>query len=86
MRKFALLPLLMLAACNVENDEQNDQVTLEFDQDVIENTASELGDAAGQAANQIGDAAENAGQAIEDEVGDIDVDVDINRNKADDGK
>ena len=86
MRKFFLLPLLMLGACNVENDEQNDQVTLEFDQDVIENTASELGDAAGQAANQIGDAAENAGQAIEDEVGDIDVHVDVNRNKADDGK
>ena len=86
MRKFALIPLLMLGACTVENDPRNDEMSIEYDQQVIENTASDLGIAAEDAADQIGDAASNAGRAIENEIGDIDVDVDINRNKADDTK
>ena len=84
MKRFALIPLLLLvAACNVENDEANDQVTLEFDQDAVENAAGEVGDAVEEAGTQIGDAAENAGQAIEQEVDNIDVDIDVSRNDAD---
>ena len=84
MRMILALPLLLVAACAVENDEANDQVTLEFDQDAVENAAGEVGDALEDAGNQIGDAAENAGQAIEEEVDSIDVDVDVSRNKAGD--
>jgi hypothetical protein len=78
------LPLLLVAACNVENDERNDRVTLDFDQNAVEDAADEVGNALEDAGTQIGDAAENAGQAIEDEVDSIDVDVDVSRNKADD--
>ncbi|WP_129790580.1 hypothetical protein [Sphingosinicella sp. CPCC 101087] len=91
MRIIALLPLLMVAACDVESDPQNDQVSLGYDEQQIENTAESVGTAAGEAASEVGNAAEaaasqlgnaasEAGQAIEDEVGDVDVDVDVNRN------
>ena len=86
MRKSALIPLLLLGACTVENDPRNDEMSLEYDEKVIANTAADLGNAAEDAADQIGNAASSAGHAIENEIGDIDVDVDINRNKADDTK
>ena len=71
MRMIVLLPILMLAACNVENDPQNDQMTLEYDQNRIEN-----------AAEDVGNTAENLGEAIENEVGDIDLDLDVGGNEA----
>ena len=78
MRLILALPLLTVAACSVENDSANDQMTLEYNQQRIENaarTAREVG-------SGIGNVVESAGQAIENEVGDIDVDVDVTRNKA----
>ena len=80
MRLILALPLLTVAACNVENDSANDQMTLEYNQQRIENaarTAREVG-------SGIGNVVESAGDAIKNEVGDIDVDVDVTRNKAGD--
>jgi hypothetical protein len=79
-------PLLLLAACAVESDSQNDEVTLEVDEGQIENTAEDLGNAAEEAASELGNAAGQAGRALENEVGDIELDVDINRNKSDGSK
>ena len=73
----ATLPLLALAACSVENDPANDQVTVSYDQNVAENAAEDVGNALEDA----GAAAERTGEAIENEVGDVDIDVDIDRNK-----
>ena len=70
MRIFFALPLLMVAACSVERDAQNDQVTVGFNEQRLENAASDVGNAAAGAA-----------AAIENEVGDLDVDVDVNRNE-----
>ena len=71
MRRILALPLLVIAACNVERDEANDQTTIEFNEQRVEDAASD-----------VANVAESAGEAIENEVGDIDVDVDVDRNRA----
>ena len=80
MRIIFAFPLLLAAACSVDSDSANDQVTFDYDEQQIENAADSVGNAAGQAVSDLGNAAQDAGRAIEDGVGDIDVDVDVNRN------
>lgn len=80
MRIIFALPLLTLGACNVDNDSENDTVTFEYNQERIEDAASDTVNAAGDAASAIGNVTKSAGDAIENEVGDIDVDV--TRNKS----
>lgn len=77
MRLILALPLLAVAACSVDNDQANDQVTLEYNQQRIENAA----DTAREIGSGIGNVVSSAGRAIENEVGDIDVDVDVTRNR-----
>lgn len=73
MRVIFALPLLLAsAACGVDNDPQNDQVTLQYDEGQIQNTAADIGNAAEDAGSAIGNAAEDASN----EIGRIDVDVD----------
>ena len=82
MRIIIALPLLLAAAaCSVDTDPANDQVTLDYDEQQIENATEDVGNAAEQATSDLGNAARDAGQAIENEVGDID--VDISRNPPD---
>lgn len=83
MRMIAALPLLLLAACNVDRDSANDSTTVSFNDQAIEDAASDAGNALGDAAATVGNAAESAGQAIENDIGDIDVDV--RRDKSDQG-
>ncbi len=85
MRMLVLLPLMMVAACGVDNDTRNDSVTVKYDSQELSNSVGELGNAAEQAADQIGNAAARAGDDIRNEVSDIDIDVDINRNRNRDG-
>jgi hypothetical protein len=81
MRNFALLPLLMLAACNVSTDSRNDQVTVGFNDVGIENAADAVANDAEQAASDIGNTVEGAGQRIENQVDNLDIDVDVGRNE-----
>ena len=71
MRLILALPLLLVVGCNVERDDANDQTTIEFNEQRIEGAVSD-----------VGNAAEGAGDAIQNEVRDLDVDVDINRNES----
>jgi hypothetical protein len=71
MRLILALPLLLVVACNVERDDANDSTTIEFNEQRLENAVSD-----------VGNAAESAGDAIQNEVGDLDVDVDVNRNES----
>jgi vacuolar-type H+-ATPase subunit H len=72
----AFLPLLGLAACNVERDPANDSTTLSIDENEVQDTvgdagnlvegaAGEVKEAAGEAAPVIENAARDAGQAVE---------------------
>jgi hypothetical protein len=82
MRIIIALPLLALGGCNVSNDANNDQVTLQYNQERLEQGASDVRNAASDVATSVGNVAVSTGQAIGNEVGDIDVDVDVNRNRS----
>jgi hypothetical protein len=81
MRIMLALPLLLVAGCNLNNDEANDQMTLEYNQQRIEDAAATAANTAEEVGSSIGNIAESTGAAISNEVGDIDVDVNINRDK-----
>ena len=74
MRILFAAPLLVLAACGVDNDEQNDTVTIQYDENEMEKVAADMGNAAENAGEAIGNAAEDAAAAIENT--DIDVSTD----------
>jgi len=82
VRIFIALPLLALGACNFENDAANDQVRVEYNQQKIESAAEEAARTTRDVASSVGNVAETTGRAIKNEVGDIDVDVDVRRDKA----
>ena len=76
----AATPLLLVAACNVERDPDNGTTTLQFNEDVAQNTAEDIANGAENVAEGAANVAAEAGDAIQNEVGDVDVDVDVNRN------
>jgi hypothetical protein len=81
MRIALALPLLALAACNVDNDTANDSVRVEYDQQRIEKGAAAAARTAREVGAGLGNVAVSTGRAIGNEVGDIDVDVDVRRNR-----
>ena len=80
MRIAMILPVLMLGACQMSKDDANDTITVEINGEVAENAAEDFGNTAGNIASDVGNEAARAGNAIENEVGDVDVDVDVSRN------
>jgi len=80
MRILIAAPLLVLGACNVERDEGNGTTTVSFNEEAAKETAEDVGNAAetigGQIANDVGKTADK----VQNEVGDVDVDVDVSRN------
>jgi hypothetical protein len=82
MRIMFILPLLMVGACNVDNDPANDRVTVKYDQEKIERAAAATARTAKEVGSGVGNVAASTGRAIKKEVGDIDVDVDLKRKRA----
>ena len=74
MRSFLLLPLVALAACQVTEDDQNDQVTVQYNQDVAENAAADIANGAEEAGEAVMNGARDVGNTVEN----VDVDVDLN--------
>ena len=84
MRIIAAFPLLLLAAgCSVENDAGNDHVSVDYDQNRIENAARTAAGTAREVGAAVGNVAGTAGRAIKNEVGDIDVDLNVSRRRGD---
>jgi hypothetical protein len=84
MRPIFALALLPLAGCNVDNDSANGQVRLEYNQQRIEDAAEDAAEDAKEIGAGVGNVAASAGRAVRNEVGDIDVDVDVTRNRSGD--
>ena len=84
MRLIFALPLLALAGCNVENDSTNDSVRFEYNEQRIRDAAAATARAAEEVGSGVGNVAASTGRAIGNEVGDIDVAVDVNRNRSGD--
>jgi hypothetical protein len=83
MRMILGLPLLIVGACNVENDPANDQVSVEYDQNRIEDAAAATARTAKEVGSSLGNVAASTGRAIKNEVGDVDVDVNVRRERRD---
>lgn len=84
MRIIFALPLLTAAGCNVDNDAANDQVRVDYNQQRIEDAARSAARTAKEVGSGVGNVAASTGRAIRNEVGDIDVDVDVTRNRSGD--
>lgn len=82
MRLYAMLPLLILAGCDVDNDSANDQVRFEYNEQRIEDAAAATARTAKEVGTGVGNVAVSTGRAVANEVGDIDVDVDVTRNRS----
>ena len=78
MRLILALPSLA-AACSVDNDSANDQMTVQYNQQRIEKAARTVRDVGAAAGN----VAASTGRAVRNEVGDVDVDVDVRRKRRD---
>lgn len=70
MRTAIILPMLMLGACQVSKDGNNDSVTVAYNQDVAENAASDVGNTAENIAGDIGNDVERTADKIDNKVGD----------------
>lgn len=83
MRAVIVLAMLSLAGCNVENDPANDEVTVKYDEARIKKSAATAGRTAKEVGTGIANIAKGTGEAIKREVGDVDVDVKVSRNRSD---
>jgi hypothetical protein len=68
MRILLAIPLLALVACNVSKE--GNAVTVQYDQNTAENTASDIGNTAQNIASDIGNDVQNTGEKIQNKVGD----------------
>ena len=77
MRTLLVLPLLALGACQVS--ETDNGVTVAYNQDVAENAVGDVANAAEEA----GEAIANGTEEAVDTARNVDVDVDVDANRAD---
>ena len=80
MRTLLLIPVLALGACQVTKSDN--ETTVEYNQDVAENAANDVANGAKEAGAAIANSAENAADAVKN----VDVDVKVDSNKADNTK
>ena len=80
MRVAIILPVLLLGACQVSSDDANDSMTVSYNQDLAENAAADVSNKAQEIGGHIANDVEQAGDKVQNEVGDVDVDVDVSRN------
>jgi hypothetical protein len=76
----ALAPLLMLGACNVSTDDKNDGVTVQYDQNLAENAAADVGNFAQNVGGAIATDVQDTAAKVENRVDNTDVDVDVDTN------
>ena len=79
MRIFLAIPLLALSACGVDHDTANDQVTVQYNEQEIQQTAEDAGNTAEGIGSAIANEAEEAAAKIQN------TDVDVNVNTSGDG-
>ena len=80
MRIWIAAPVLLLGACNVDRDEGNGTTTVSFNEDVARNTAEDVGNTAENIGGIIANDVSQTADKVQNEVGDVDVDVNVSRN------
>ena len=81
MRILFAVPILMLAACQVTKDDNS--TTVSFNQDVAENAAADAGNFAENVGGIIANDVDRTTDKVKNEVGDVDVDVNVTRDDGD---
>ena len=81
MRIMIALPLLLLAACNVTKDGNNDTVSVTVNEDLAANTAANVGNDVQNIAADVGNTVENAGDRLKNTDVDVKVDTNTHDNK-----
>jgi len=76
MRIMIALPLLLLGACNVTKDGNNDTVSVTVNEDLAANTAANVSNDVQNVAADVGNTVQNAGDKLKNT--DVDVKVDTN--------
>jgi hypothetical protein len=79
MRLLIAAPLLLLGACQVSKDDNS--TTVSFNQDVAENAAEDIGNTAENIGGMIANDVDTTADKVKNEVGDVDVDVNVSRDK-----
>jgi len=79
MRILLAVSLLLLGACQVSKDDNS--TTLSFNEDLAENTAEDIGNAAENVGGAIANEADETVDKVQNEIGDVDVDVNVSRDK-----
>jgi hypothetical protein len=72
MRILLAIPLLLVAACNVDHDDANNQVVFNYDEEAAQNMAEDVGNVG----EDIGNEAEDVVNTLQN----TDVDVDVSTN------
>ena len=80
MRIALAIPLLLLGACQVSNDDENGTMSVTYNSDVAENVAADVGNTAENVAGHISNDVSAAGDKVENRVGDVDVNADVDVN------
>ncbi|MGH6706160.1 MAG: hypothetical protein ACREB1_05055 [Sphingomicrobium sp.] len=80
MRLIITLPLLALGACQVTTDDKNDQMTIEYNQDVAENGIADAANTAENLAGVVANDVEQTAEKVENKADNVDVDVDVDTN------
>jgi len=81
----AVIPFVLLGACQVSKDDANGTASVTYNSDVAENAAADVGNTLGSVASDIGNDVHKTGDKIQNKVGDTDVHVNANvttENKA----
>lgn len=79
MRFLFAIPLLAAAGCSVNHDANNDQVTIQYNEEQAQETASDVGNTAENVGAAIANSAEDAANAVRNT--DVDVDVKDRRDE-----
>ena len=79
MRMLIALPLLLVAACDVDRDAANDTTTIELNEAEAQNIAEDVGNTAEDIGGAIANEAEDAAAKIQN----TDVDVNVNTSGGD---
>ena len=81
MRILFAVPLLLLGACQVSKDDNS--TTVSFNEDVAENAAADAGNFAENVGGMIANDVDRTADKVQNEVGDVDVDVNVTRDDRD---
>lgn len=79
MRILFAVPLLLIGACQVSKDDNS--ATVSFNEDVAENAAADAGNFAENVGGMIANDVDKTADKVQNEVGDVDVDVNVSRDK-----